>query len=148
MVKAVVFDRLGNERASHECPMPLRRPEPLWIEHDMEQLCEMVKLCLGKVAAQLGDQRQEIAGIGITSTGDGTWIIDQAGNPVRCGILWCDGRAGKVVERLHAQGIAQRAFDICGTSVASRPAPLAARERADVTRASPRYLSRQRLVVL
>jgi len=117
VVKAVVFDCLGNERASHECPMPLRRPEPLWIEQDMTQLCELVKLCLGKVAAQLGEKRQEIAGIGVTSTGDGTWIIDPAGNPVRGGILWCDGRAGKIVDRLHAAGIAHRAFEICGTSV-------------------------------
>lgn len=117
VVKAVVFDSLGNERASHECPMPLRRPEPLWIEQDMEELCKTVKLCLGKVAAQLKDQKREIAGIGITSTGDGTWIMDQEGRPVRGGILWCDGRAGKVVERLHAGGIAQQAFDICGTSI-------------------------------
>jgi len=117
VVKAVVFDTCGNEKASHESPVRLCRPEPLWIEQDMEQLFETVKLCLGKVADQLGDERQEIVGLGITSTGDGTWIIDQAGDPVRGGILWCDGRARKVVERLHAQGIAQRAFDICGTSV-------------------------------
>lgn len=61
--------------------------------------------------------KREIDAIGITSTGDGTWMIDKRGNPVRGGILWCDGRAGKVVDRLHAQGIARQAFDICGTSV-------------------------------
>jgi sugar (pentulose or hexulose) kinase len=31
--------------------------------------------------------------------------------------MWCDGRAGKIVERLHAEGIARQAFEICGTSV-------------------------------
>lgn len=117
VVKAVAFDVLGNELASHESSMPLRRPEPLWIEQDMDELWETVKVCLGRVARHLQEQKREIGGIGITSTGDGTWIIDQAGNPVRGGILWCDGRAGKVVERLHAQGVAQKAFDICGTSV-------------------------------
>jgi erythritol kinase (D-erythritol 1-phosphate-forming) len=117
VVKVVAFDHFGNEPASHESPMPLRRPEQLWIEQDMDELWETVKACLSKVACQLREQKREIEGIGITSTGDGTWIIDKNGNPVRGGILWCDGRAGKVVERLHAQGIAQEAFDICGTSV-------------------------------
>jgi erythritol kinase (D-erythritol 1-phosphate-forming) len=117
VVKAVAFDHLGNELASHESSMSLRCPQPLWIEQDMDELWETVKVCVRKVAAQLSARRERIAGIGITSTGDGTWIIDNKGNPVRSGILWCDGRAGKVVERLHAQGIAQRAFSICGTSV-------------------------------
>jgi sugar (pentulose or hexulose) kinase len=117
VVKAVAFDQLGNEVCVHETPMPLRQPEPLWIEQDMAQLWETVKVCLRSVAAQLQTSKREIQGIGITSTGDGTWIIDREGKPVRGGILWCDGRAGKIVERLHAQGIAHRAFDICGTSV-------------------------------
>jgi len=34
-------------------------------------------------ARALKELKTEIAGIGITSTGDGTWIIDQAGNSVR-----------------------------------------------------------------
>ena len=117
VVKAVAFDQLGNEVCVHETPMPLRQPEPLWIEQDMAQLWETVKVCLRSIAAQLQTLKREIQGIGITSTGDGTWIIDREGKPVRGGILWCDGRAGKIVERLHAQGIAHRAFDICGTSV-------------------------------
>jgi len=117
VVKAVAFDYLGNEVCVHETPMPLRQPEPLWIEQDMSELWETVKVCLCSIASQLKELKRDIAGIGITSTGDGTWIIDREGQPVRGGILWCDGRAGKVVERLHAEGIAQRAFDICGTAV-------------------------------
>lgn len=117
VVKAVAFDQRGNELASHESPMPLRHPEPSWIEQDMDELYDAVKLCLGRVNAQLKEKGQEIDGIGITSTGDGTWIMDKEGEPVRGGILWCDGRAGRIVERLHAEGIAREAFDICGTSV-------------------------------
>jgi erythritol kinase len=117
VVKAVAFDHHGNELASHESPMPLRQPDPLWVEQDMDELYDTVQLCLGKVSGQLKETGQEIDGIGITSTGDGTWIMDKEGKSVRGGILWCDGRAGKIVERVHAQGIAQEAFDICGTSV-------------------------------
>jgi len=117
VVKAVAFDHLGNEVCVHETPMPLRQPEPLWIEQNMAELWEMVMVSLRGVATKLRESGREAEGIGITSTGDGTWIIDREGKPVRGGIMWCDGRAGRVVERLHAQGIAHRAFDICGTSV-------------------------------
>jgi erythritol kinase len=117
VVKAVAFDLGGREICAHETPMPLCRPEPLWIEQDMNELWEAVKVCLRRVANQLKEQKTGIAGLGITSTGDGTWIIDHHGRPVRGGILWCDGRSGKIVERLHAEGIAQQAFDLCGTSV-------------------------------
>jgi len=117
VIKAVAFDRCGNEICACETPLPLRRPEPLWIEQDMDELWQTVKVCLREVGGKLKERREQVDGVGITSTGDGTWIIDKEGRPVRRGILWCDGRAGKIVESLHAQGIAERAFDICGTSV-------------------------------
>ena len=117
VVKAVAFDPLGKEVCAYETAFTPRRPQPLWIEQDMNELWQTVKVCLQNVVAQLKEKHLRIAGIGITSTGDGTWIIDGDGQPVRGGILWCDGRAGRVVDCLHAEGIAARAFDICGTSV-------------------------------
>ena len=117
VVKAVAFDFEGNEVCVHEAAVQLRRPERSWVEQDMNELWETVKSCLGEVVRKLRDSNRELAGIGITSTGDGTWIIDREGSPVRNGILWCDGRASNVIEKWHSQGIAEAAFDICGTSV-------------------------------
>jgi len=79
VVKAVAFDAAGNEIYASETPMPLRRPEPLWVEQDMDELWQKVKDRLRDVRMRLKELRNEIAGIGITSTGDGTWIIDQGG---------------------------------------------------------------------
>ena len=117
VVKAVAYDYSGSEICSHEICMELRRPQPSWVEQDMGELWETTKTCLRAVVQKVGELKRQVAGVGITSTGDGTWIIDKDGNPVRGGIMWCDGRAGKIVERLHAQGIARQAFEICGTSV-------------------------------
>ncbi len=117
VVKAMAFDFSGNEVCNHEIAMPLRHPKPLWVEQDMGELWAIVKACLGSVVEELKRLKRELAGIGITSTGDGTWMMDREGNPVRGGILWCDGRAGRVVERFHAGQIARQAFEICGTSV-------------------------------
>jgi len=117
VVKAVAYDYSGSEISSHEIRMELRRPQPLWVEQDMNGLWETTKRCLGGVVRKLRELKRQVAGVGITSTGDGTWIMDKDGNPVRGGIMWCDGRAGKIVERLHSQGVARQAFEICGTSV-------------------------------
>jgi len=117
VVKAVAFDFEGNEVCVHEAAVQLRRPERSWVEQDMNELWETVKVCLGEIVRKVRESKRELAGIGITSTGDGTWIIDREGNPVRNGILWCDGRASNVIEKWHSQGIAEAAFEICGTSV-------------------------------
>jgi sugar (pentulose or hexulose) kinase len=117
VVKAVAFDYVGRELCRHEAPMPLRQPQPLWVEQDMTQLWRTVKICLRRAVVALKKSKREIAGIGLTSTGDGTFLMTRSGEPVRGGILWCDGRAGKIVERLHAGPAAAKAFAICGTSV-------------------------------
>jgi sugar (pentulose or hexulose) kinase len=117
VVKAVGFDYLGNELCASEVAMAPLRHNPLWIEQDMNELWQTVKVCLRKISTKIKQRGAQIEGMGITSTGDGTWMMDEQGQPVRGGILWCDGRAGRIVERLHSQGIAERAFDICGTSV-------------------------------
>ena len=117
VVKAVAFDFEGNEVCCHEAAVQLRRPERSWVEQDMNELWETVNSCLGEVIRRLRESERDLAGIGITSTGDGTWIMDREGNAVRNGILWCDGRASNVVEKWHSQGVAEAAFEICGTSV-------------------------------
>lgn len=117
LVKAVAFDYAGDDVGSHEMPLPLRRPQPLWIEQDMDRLWKTAQTCLRKVAAELRRKKRALAGVGITSTGDGTFLMTREGRAIRGGLLWCDGRAGKIVERWHADGTAAAAFAICGTSV-------------------------------
>ncbi len=46
----------------------------------------------------------EPAAIGITGQGDGLWLLDGAGAPVRPAISWMDGRAGALVSGWFADG--------------------------------------------
>jgi len=117
LVKAVAFDYAGDVVGRQEKPLPVRRPQPLWIEQDMDRLWNTAQTCLRKVAAELRRKQRALAGVGITSTGDGTFLMTREGRAIRGGLLWCDGRAGKIVERWHADGTAAAAFEICGTSV-------------------------------
>lgn len=114
-IKAVVFDQHGNELASHSIPMALSSPLPNTAEQDAIEIWQNVCTCIRAVAAEIAPEQW--AGIGVTSHGDGTWMIDPEGNPVRQGILWCDGRAAEQVERWHSDGTAEKAFASCGTAV-------------------------------
>lgn len=117
VIKAVAFDLQGNEAFVHERPSRLKRLHPLWMEQDMEEMWSDVQKCVAKVVGMVRQQRGNLVAIGVSSTGDGTWMMDAKGRPVRNGILWCDGRAARIVEQWHAGGRAKKAFAICGTSV-------------------------------
>jgi len=114
-IKGVLFDLEGREIVSHGIPMQIESPFTNTAEQDMETIWNNVALCLQEVVKN--SSADEIFGIGITSHGDGTWMMDSDGNPVRKGILWCDGRAGNLVEKWHAEGRAEKAFERCGTAV-------------------------------
>src|ERR1700687_826760 len=86
-VKAVAFDCFGNEVCGHEIPVDLLRQHPLWVEQDMDGLWQSVKACVAEVSRKLKISKRSLAGVGITSTGDGTSLMDGRGNAVRGGIL-------------------------------------------------------------
>lgn len=114
-IKAVLFDLKGNELASHGIPVKLDSPLPNTAEQDMQEIWDCVTTCVAKIAGDI--EVDQCVGIGVTSHGDGTWMIDADGNPVRSGIFWCDGRATDAVESWHQEGIAREAFALCGTAV-------------------------------
>jgi erythritol kinase (D-erythritol 1-phosphate-forming) len=95
VVKAAAFDYAGHEVCSHEIPVELLRLHRDWVEQDMDGLWLTVKACLSEVLGKLQESKRTLAGIGITSTGDGTWLMDRDGHALRGGILRCDGRAGE-----------------------------------------------------
>lgn len=113
MTRVVAFDLEGNELAVSNMKTPTTTPHTAWIEEDMWEVWESVSHCIREVASKVEGR---IVAIGITATGDGTWMVDEDMNPVRPGIMWCDGRAQDVVTRWHADGTARRSFDMCGTA--------------------------------
>ena len=61
----------------------------------------------------------KVVGLGITAQGDGLWMIDKDGNPVRDGACFCDGRAGEIVDEWVADGTADKLFKLTGTRIFS-----------------------------
>lgn len=53
--------------------------------------------------------------IAVTGQGDGCWLVDDAGRPVRPAMLWNDARAEPVVAGWEADGTLERTFGRTGT---------------------------------
>lgn len=58
--------------------------------------------CIGKVAAQLGDRREEIAGIGVSGQQHGFVPLDAQGQVIRPAKLWCDTSTAAQCDEIRA----------------------------------------------
>ena len=121
VIKSIVFDLDGREVAGASRETELLHPAPAWVEQDMhavwqavaETVCEAVAGAIEKT----GCRPDEIAAVGVTGQGDGTWLVDEDGRPVRNAILWLDGRSGEMVREAHAGGLSEEVFAITGTAL-------------------------------
>src|SRR5439155_115886 len=79
-------------------------------------------LAAGVVSNQwLGDQVPDLArrtaALAVTGQGDGTWLIDAAGDPVAPAWLWLDARSGAIVDRLRHNGVGEKVAQFTGTGL-------------------------------
>lgn len=98
-VKALLYDEGGNELcgASRKNEVLTRG---MCSEQDMEALWQNVRDCLGELTEKCPVPPESLAGIGVSAQGEGLWAVDREGRPVRKAILWNDGRAYELVDRL------------------------------------------------
>ncbi len=106
--KAALFDLHGKEVAVASCKADTEYPHPGWTERDMAMLWQGTACAIREVLAKSGVRPEDIAGIGNTGHGNGIYLLDKQGRPLRNGIQSMDSRAADVVagwtERdLHAQ---------------------------------------------
>lgn len=114
-IKAVLFDLQGNEIGKKACPLTGIFPEENQYEEDMREIWEKAKLCVKGLTDRF--QEDEIIGLGITAQGDGLWMIDENGEPVRNGCCFCDGRAAEFVDKWVADGTCDKLFKLTGTRI-------------------------------
>lgn len=117
VVKAALFDLNGRERAAVAQRTTLKTPHPSWAEASMMETWEMAARAIRAVLATSGVQADQIAAVGITGNMVGAWLVDADGDPVRDAILWCDGRAQPLIERLSVEhpGFMSRIFEESGS---------------------------------
>ncbi|HBX68434.1 MAG TPA: carbohydrate kinase [Chloroflexi bacterium] len=106
--KAALFDLHGKEVAVASCPADTEYPHSGWTERGMEMLWQSTAIAIREVLAKSGIRPEAIAGIGNTGHGNGIYLLDKQGRPLRNGIQSMDTRAADVVtewdqRNLHAQ---------------------------------------------
>ncbi|HTU53058.1 MAG TPA: FGGY-family carbohydrate kinase [Acetobacteraceae bacterium] len=117
MIKAVAFDLEGRAVASRTRANAYAEAPGGVAEQDMAWTWEAASATLRALVAELDGA--EIVGLAVTAQGDGTWLVDAAGEPAGPALLWLDGRAGPIVERIRAGSAGRAVFEEAGTGPAS-----------------------------
>lgn len=96
--KAALFDLNGKEIANASCKVDTEYPHAGWTERNMETLWESTACAINDLLIKSGIRPEEIAGIGCTGHGNGVYLLDKKGRPLRNGIQSMDTRAADIVK--------------------------------------------------
>jgi sugar (pentulose or hexulose) kinase len=116
VVKSVVFDLAGNEIAVARRETPVLTPVPNGAEMDMNLAWRLASETVTEVVAAVGGG-DKIAGVGVSGTCCGLWLVDAAGNPARAALLWNDGRAADIIQRWDSDGFLDRVWELTGNAM-------------------------------
>ncbi len=113
LVKAVIFDAHGAELGLGSRSVAVAAPHPGWAEQDMDTVWEAAAEAIRAALYEAGPG--EIAAVAVAGQGDGAWMIDGDGRPVRPAPLWNDGRAAETIERWEREGALRDLYRRGGT---------------------------------
>jgi L-xylulokinase len=108
--KAALFDFHGKEIAVASCKAETEYPHSGWTERSMEMLWQSTASAIRDVLAKSGAKPDEIAGIGNTGHGNGIYLLDKQGQPLRNGIQSMDSRAAEIVAHWDRDNLHTKVF--------------------------------------
>lgn len=94
MVKVGLLDGDGSLIAVASRPLPALVGPAGIVEHDMDGWADEAFATICEIART--DIGGRVASVGLCGQGDGCWLLDRCGRPVRRAISWRDGRARSV----------------------------------------------------
>jgi L-xylulokinase len=107
--KAALFDLEGREVQVASRKVETEHPRPGWTERSLAALWQSTAAAIREVMAKAEIDPQEIVGIGGAGHGNGLYLLDKAGQPLR-GIQSLDSRASQISEQWQAAGLLDRVF--------------------------------------
>lgn len=114
LTKAVVFDDAGVSIVDACTPSEVRHLPGGRVEQDLEQVIGTVATVVREVVGRLDEPVEALA---LTGQGDGLWLRDADGRPVRPALSWLDGRANSLVAKWQAEGVAREIYRRTGSGV-------------------------------
>ena len=141
MIKAVLFDRAGRQLASAARPNRYQRLAGGGAEQDSTATLTAARQTVAELVGQIPGGPSALAALAVTGQGDGTWLVDDAGQPVGDSLLWLDARAAGIVADYERSGVRQEIYPRtgCGLNACNQSAQLAwlaAHEPERIARAS------------
>jgi erythritol kinase len=126
VIKAVAFDLGGNQLALARRPNRYESGPGGAIEQDMARTWTDTVAVLRELVAALPALATRTAALAVTGQGDGTWLVDAAGEPVAPAMLWLDSRAAGFVDECEANGVREALFRHtgCGLNASNQSSQL------------------------
>lgn len=101
VTKAAIYDRSGNVVAIASQSTQMLTPKEFHTERDINELWAANVEVIKKAIAQSGIDASQIKGVAVTGHGNGLYMVDETGAPVRNGIISTDSRAKAWVEKWY-----------------------------------------------
>jgi sugar (pentulose or hexulose) kinase len=115
LIKAAIYTIEGLEVCLSSINTTVYSPHEGFYEQDMFEVWDSLCKCVVNVMDKSGIEKSEILAIGLTAQGDGCWLIDKAGNPLRKAILWLDGRSSNIIKKWQKKNIDKIIYSINGS---------------------------------
>ncbi|MCB1435489.1 MAG: carbohydrate kinase, partial [Alphaproteobacteria bacterium] len=98
VIKSIAFTTAGEQIASAAIPNAYVTLANAGVEQDMARTWRDAAATLKQLTEKIPDLASRVIAISVTGQGDGTWLIDKAGEPVAPAWLWLDARAAAIAE--------------------------------------------------
>lgn len=98
VIKSVAFTLDGQQLAVAAIPNTYVTRTDGGVEQDMAKTWADTAQTIKLLADKVPNLKTRAVALAVTGQGDGTWLIDKAGEPVAPAWLWLDARAAEIVE--------------------------------------------------
>ena len=122
VIKAVAFDGRGRQLEIAARPNSVRDLPGGGVEQDLTKTWNDTAAVLRELVERMPGLPERVVAVGVTGQGDGTWLVDEAGEPVGDGWLWLDSRAAPIIAELEEKGVVERLYRRtgCGMNISNQ----------------------------
>lgn len=104
VTKAAIHAADGTRVGIASCTVRPIINAPGWSERDMDELWQANITVIKEALADSGVDPRDIAGVVLTGHGNGLYLVDEQGAPVRNGIISNDSRSQHIIDRWNGDG--------------------------------------------
>lgn len=119
VIKSVAFSSGGKQLAVFAQSNSYDNLPDGGVEQDIARTWRDAVQSISGLAEQVPDLAQRTLAVAVTGQGDGSWLIDAAGDPVGPAWLWLDSRAAAIVDEVRESPDDRARFELTGTGLAA-----------------------------